>query len=455
MTNLTKQLLQTVEQSLAGHTQILLALSGGLDSRVLLHLLQRWRTHLSGRSVRAIYIHHGLSAQADAWAIFCQRCCEDAEITYECLPIQVIRRPRESLEATARTARYQALAQRVTYEEVIVTAHHQDDQCETLLLALKRGSGPAGLAAMPAAQPFAGSQLCRPLLTVSRGYLHTYAQQHQLTWIEDPSNQLLQFDRNFLRQQILPNLSVRWPQFTATVARSARLCGEQEQLLDELLLPRLVSLTDTQGSLAIGPLLTESVLKRQALLRRWCHRVGAPTPNHQQLTQLWDRVALSRRDANPQLTINGWQVRRYRQRLYWIAPMAILPAQWVWQDWQQSITLPGELGRVGWHRVEPDKSASETMHSDWVRLPEPDQRVTWRFGISGRFRVLGRGQRSLKKLYQERGVPPWLRSRLPALYYDEQLIAIPGIAVTEAGAAKPNLPTGQLMWQPIGVVTWP
>lgn len=440
------ELQQIVAQALRGATRLLLALSGGLDSCVLLQLLQQLLETQQLQSLRAVHVHHGLSPQADEWATFCQRYCHTAGVAYQCVPVSVIQRSRHSLEAVARTARYAALAQLLDRGEMLVTAHHRDDQCETLLLALKRGSGPAGLAAMPECQPFAAGVLCRPLLSVSRVRLHAYAQQQGLQWVEDASNQLLQFDRNFLRHSILPPVVRRWPHFAEATLRSAQLCGEQEQLLDELLQPLLQQCLDQHGALAIEALAQCSEVKRQALLRRWCRQVGAPIPSRQQLVQLWSQIALSSQDANPQLQLGHWQVRRYRRRLYLVAPLAPLPALCVWQDCESTLSLPAGLGRVWLQSSRTPMPATDQLAS-WIRLPDPGERISWRFGVSGRVRIIGRGSRPLKKIYQEQGIPPWLRPRLPVLYYDDVAVTIPGLFVTEAGAPHPVNPAKSLIWQ--------
>lgn len=440
------ELQQIVTQALRGATRVLLALSGGLDSCVLLQLLQRLPSTQQLQSLRAVHIHHGLSPHADEWAAFCQHCCQTAGVAYHCVPVSVSQRPRLSLEAAARTARYAALAQLLDRGETLVTAHHQDDQCETLLLALKRGSGPAGLAAMPECQPFAAGILCRPLLSVSRIRLHAYAQQQGLQWVEDASNHSPRFDRNFLRYSILPPVVRRWPHFAEATLRSAQLCGEQEQLLDELLQPLLQQCMDQHGALAIEALSQCSEVKRQALLRRWCRQLGAPIPSRQQLVQLWSQIALSSQDANPQLQLSHWQVRRYRQRLYLVAPLAPLPALCVWHDLESTLLLPAGLGRVWLQSSDLPLLATEQVASR-IHLPDPGQRISWRFGLSGRVRITGRGSRPLKKIYQEQGIPPWLRPRLPVLFYDDVAVTIPGLFVTEAGAPLPLNPAESLIWE--------
>ena len=235
-----------LERALASQPAVLLAYSGGLDSSVLLHQLVLLRNQRPELQLRAVHIHHGLNPLADSWVAHCEQQCAQWQVPLEVVRVQIDARAG-GIEAAARTARYDAFSQLLLPDEALLTAQHLDDQSETVLLALKRGSGPAGLAAMPQQHWLGQHRHLRPLLAVSRSQLEAWAQHHQLSWIEDDSNQDPRYDRNFLRLKVLPLLNDRWPHFASAVARSAALCGEQEQLLDELLAEELAALADRQA----------------------------------------------------------------------------------------------------------------------------------------------------------------------------------------------------------------
>lgn len=404
---------------LDGHPRLLVAFSGGLDSTVLLHCLASLRDQRP-LAVRAVHIHHGLSQYADEWARHCQQLCEQWDIP---LTVQRVTLNTEGkgIEAAAREARYAVFAEMLADDETLVTAHHQDDQCETLLLALKRGSGPAGLSAMPVARRFAAGWLLRPLLAYRRQQLEAYAARYQLRWVEDDSNQQQIYDRNFLRLEVLPLLEQRWPHFTATAARSAELCAEQERLLDELLKETLDQLITPQNSLPVAPLAAMSPLRRQALLRRWLARCGAPMPSRTVLDKLWQEVALSREDANPRIVLGNGELRRYNQQLWWVRVVTSQRQQQIsWPDLAQPLSLPGGLGQL--------QSASQGIR---LPLPRPEEQVSVRFTVSGPLHILGRERgRSLKKIWQELGVPPWQRDTTPILFYNQQPICAPGVFIT-------------------------
>ena len=414
-----------IAHTLHPHRQLLVAFSGGLDSTVLLHQLVLLREQDPSLTLRAVHVHHGLSAHADDWAAHCRQICQQWQVP---LVVHHVTLARGGLgvEAHARAARYQAFQDTLNAGEVLVTAQHQDDQCETLLLALKRGSGPTGLSAMAPSSAFAGSRLLRPLLNETRESLRQWALAHQLSWIEDESNQDDTYDRNFLRLRVIPVLRERWPHFSEAVARSASLCAEQEQLLDEMLAAELASLVAEDGSLAIAPLATMSPPRRAALLRRWLAGQQAPMPAREVPERLWHEVALAREDASPCLRLGAFEIRRYQSQLWWIKSVTgqsenIVP----WQTWLQPLELPAGLGSV-----------QLTAGGD-IRPPRADEAVSVRFKAPGLLHIVGRnGGRKLKKIWQELGVPPWLRDTTPLLFYGETLIAAAGVFVTQEGVAE-------------------
>ncbi|KJN26006.1 tRNA lysidine(34) synthetase TilS [Enterobacter sichuanensis] len=414
--------LPAIAQAVSPYRQLLVGFSGGLDSTVLLHRLKCWRDQEPDVELRAMHIHHGLSPHAEAWVAHCEALCAAWAIP---LLVERVTLNDEGLgvEAQARKARYAAFAGALQPGEALVTAQHLDDQCETFFLALKRGSGPAGLSAMPERAGFAGTQLLRPLLGETRASLEAWAREHQLNWIDDESNQDDGYDRNFLRLRVLPLLRERWPHFADAAARSAILCAEQESLLDELLSEELAELISENGALAIAPLQGRSPVRRAALLRRWLASHHAVMPSRAMLSRIWDEVALAREDAAPCVHLNGFDVRRFKGELWWVKSMPSLTD--VVLDWSSPdapLILPCEIGRV------------TLVPSGHVRLPASGEPVTVRFKAGGMLHIVGRnGGRKLKKIWQECNVPPWLRDTTPLLFYGETLIAAAGVFITEAG----------------------
>ncbi|MET0091503.1 MAG: tRNA lysidine(34) synthetase TilS [Candidatus Thiodiazotropha sp.] len=429
-------------QTLSGYPQptgCLVALSGGLDSTVLLDLMAQLRPDLS-YPVRAVHIHHGLQTQADEWQAHCETLCADLGIPFEIHHLNLDPQPGESLEAVARESRYQALAQSMAPGDLLLTAQHQDDQAETLLLQLIRGSGPAGLAAMPERTRFGPGWLARPLLTVTRQALETYAREHSLSWHEDPSNRDLRFDRNFLRHQVIPLLRERWPAVNETLARSARYAGELLELVNEEVDEDLdrVRIADS-GALSIPDLREFHSVRLRHLLRRWIGAQGARMPNSKKLARIEREAVFGRPDARPEIRWGHWSVRRFRDGLYILRePLPEPPVDAL--DWSANLTLelPNALGQLRAVASETGVSAERWQNA----------RIEVRFRQGGeRCQPVGRSHRhSLKRLFQEWEVPPWERECLPLIYLDGTLAVIPGLAVCEGFAAVPGEAALQVEW---------
>ncbi|GAA3535117.1 tRNA lysidine(34) synthetase TilS [Zobellella aerophila] len=421
---------------LGSRGELLVAFSGGLDSTVLLALTARLARE-QGRSVRAVHIHHGLQAVADSWPAHCTRVAASLGVVCQTLGVQVTLGPRVSLEAAAREARYRALAGAMRPGELLLTGHHQDDQTETLLLALKRGAGVEGLAAMPHIKPFGPGWQLRPLLGWSRRQLERFACIERLSWVTDPSNADSRFDRNFLRNEVLPGLVARWPAFNQTVARSAELCAEQAELAAELAEQDLPGLVQDHRALSIPGLQELSPARRHNALRHWLQAQGVYC-SRLQLHTLWQEVALARDDASPLLALGERQVRRYRQRLYVVAGAAVpRPCAGLAADsWLElgvgRLRLAFRTGDVG---LDPALDLG---------------RLHIAFGAQGgRAHPLGRaGSRPLKKLWQEYRIPPWQRERVPLLFDGERLVAAVGVFICRDFASRPGEPSWQLEWRP-------
>ncbi len=409
-----------------------IAFSGGLDSTVLLHVLADLRGEFTF-GLRAIHFDHGLQAQSQAWVQHCRTVCAGLGIELCCRAIEARAARGESPEAAARGARYAALAELIDAEDLLLTAHHQDDQAETLLLALLRGSGVHGLAGMPRAAAFAKGYLVRPLLDVTRSELRDYAERFGLAWIEDPSNDRLDHDRNRLRHEIIPLLRQRWPAATRTIARAAGHCAEAAQIVDQAAAQHVAQLSGNGGwSVSIAGLRRLTPELRHAVLRYWLRACGLPVPSQACLSRVPAEVVDARGDAVPLVVWAGGEVRRYRGRLFALSPLPTPPDGDLRLAWTGcDLRLPPGLGQLSLERI----SAAGAL------LAEP---FTVRFAVAGaRLRRAPRApHRSLKNVFQEAGIPPWLRPYVPLVFSGPELIAVAGVhnAIDAAGLR--------------GVVTW-
>jgi tRNA(Ile)-lysidine synthase len=419
-----KQLLEHLAACLGAHQpeKVVLALSGGLDSMVLLQLLQQLQQQATWQLL-VVHIHHGLQPDADQWLLFCQQQCQQRGISFASHNLQI--NGQENLEARARKARYQALEPYCDSPDTLVlTAHHADDQLETLLLALKRGSGLAGLAGIAAERPFAEGLLIRPLLPFSRFDLEQFAQQQQLDWVEDASNQDSRFERNFLRQQVLPLLIERWPAFAQTASRSMAHCAQAHQQLAAITAQQASGCISSDGELKLTALAGYSEVQQDAIIRHWLAGYQL-NPEQRWLSTLRHDVMAARQDALPVLQIADCQIRRYHNQLYVLknSTDTAIEQELLWQG-EAELSLPSNLGRLIFSRQQPADSAG------WLPLQSSEQGLTVCFGrMSARFKPAEASQhKPLKQWCQLWSIPPWQRLRLPLIFQQESLMAVAGQA---------------------------
>ncbi|SEE15300.1 MULTISPECIES: tRNA lysidine(34) synthetase TilS [Pseudomonas] len=388
-----------------------IAFSGGLDSTVLLHLLANLAKNEHLPELKAIHIHHGLQAVADTWPEHCQSVCDGLGVPLQVVHVQV--QPGASLERAARDARYGAFIEATQANEVLLTAQHRDDQAETLLFRLLRGAGVRGLSGVPSQRALGRGHLLRPLLDVSRAELEAYATGHQLRWIEDPSNQDHQFSRNYLRHQVLPVMTARWPQAVASMARSAAHLSEARGLLDELAHIDLAhALTDSEfdwlgvPSLELSPIAKLSAARQRNAMSHWLAALTRlPDSDH---WSGWEDLRDATGDARPIWRLADGELHRAGGRIWWLSGRWRRPALDVgrWADPSQALVLPdnGVLTFTG-------------------QPPEGPLHIRYREG-GETMNLPDRGHRDLKRLLNERGVPGFVRGRLPLLYRGEQLLAV-------------------------------
>jgi len=410
-------------ESLHAHPgPVLVGFSGGLDSSVLLH----WLAHtpeLRTRRLSALHIHHGLHPAADAWQQHCQQVCAKWQVPLHCIRVNVCKDSGHGLEAAARHARHAAFAAELPSGGILALAHHQDDQAETVLLRALRGSGVEGLAAMRPWRTFADGWLWRPLLDAPRARLIDYAHAHGLNWVEDSSNSDPQFDRNWLRHEIMPRLNARWPHAAARLAHVATLQGEALSLLEADTRPLLTHcLAGTSDTLSVSRLLQLPAPRRALLLRAWVQDLGLPPLRGHAMTRI--ETTLLHPDPGPYVRFRWQQAEliRWRDLLHAGPVRAPLPPGFACR-WNPStaLDLPGGAQLV--------LTASRPIPADlcWqVHARCGGERIT----LPGR-----RHSHTLKHVLQQRAIPPWIRTRLPLLSDSDGTLLAAGDQVHSAAFA--------------------
>jgi len=429
----TDDLSLIAEQIAADYSEraLWVAYSGGVDSHVLLHLLAS-SDQIDSSRIHAIHIDHGLQADSQDWAKHCQQIAGGLKIDFHCVRVAVNDIPQLGLEAAARNARYQAIADTVPAGDVVLTAQHQEDQAETLLLQLLRGAGVKGLSAMAAAFSLEGKQVVRPLLAISQAAIEDYAERHALSWVEDPSNADTKLNRNYLRKNVLPSVVARWPSAAKSLSRSASYCAEADVLLSELAALDLQTMgVDVSArQLSVQALLGLSPARARNVIRTVLAELRLAMPSAMMLERILNELCLAADDKMPLVAWANVEVRRYRDTLYFL-----------------------------WPELAQDKTEQHLCYGPETVLLSDDRQLTWldvdKVGISDALfkqglrlgfrqgseaiQLVGHGHhKSLKQLYQEWAIPPWERNRIPLLFSGDELLAVVGYGFSEQCVLSPG-----------------
>ncbi len=463
-TDLVCRLQHRLEQMLSDCPEIdrfIVAFSGGLDSTVLLHacvLLGRLPgsclAAVRGRQLEAIHIDHGLSPCSSDWKRHCQQQCDALSVPLVIRTVQVgdhspPDRGGKVPEARARKARYEAFAEQLGSKDVLLQAHHQDDQAETVLLRLMRGAGPAGLSGMPAQRRLGQGRLLRPFLDVPGSQLEKHAREAGLSWIEDNSNHDPRMDRNFVRHRVAPVLAERWPAWRNGVSLTARHSAASARMDDELACQDLVRLRT--GALPFIPedrllngreLLKLTNHRQWNVLRFWIHEATGVRVGEAVLRRITGELLTARADARPEVPVAGFMMRRHRHCLCLSAPLHRIDTTWsgCWRP-----------RREGEQLMLPDNGVLVARHAAGTGLP-----AGCVYGIRYRRRgekceVPGRPRRALGRLLQEYSIPDWWRDRLPLVTINDDPAWVPVIGICST-ATSPTAGTGwDFEWLPPGI----
>jgi tRNA(Ile)-lysidine synthase len=434
--------------TLPENARYVIAYSGGVDSHVLLHCCKQLDIPL-----RAVHVHHGLQSVADYWVNHCQSICDAQKIPLDIIYVDAKQKRGQSPEETARNARYDALQKNLTDGDCLLTAQHLNDQAETLLLQLFRTATSAGLSAMPECREIGDNVHVRPLLSFSREEIENYAEENGLHWIEDPSNQDVTIDRNYIRTNLVPLLESRWPEITVQLSKVAKLQANNLQVLEDMAAIDLSNaITEPVyrsilGLYEVASVISITVLKQLSsprllnVLRSWIikniessHRRTSPTRNL--LEEIEKTIINAQQDASPVIAFSGYEFRKYQSDLYLLMP-----------KWSQSVINTVVSTEVEWKLMSPLDVSEWKIRLVAVRkigeglqqnLIEGSLKIRFREGGESFHPAGRRHSQRLKKLLQAEGIPPWERDTLPLLYYKDELVAVAGLWIAKKYAASGN-----------------
>lgn len=387
------------------------AYSGGLDSTVLLHAMVHWREIDPSIQVRAIHINHQLQEEANIWQEQCAEFCQSHDVDLISEKVKVIDSGK-GLEAAARQARYSVFKNTLQVDEILLTAHHQNDQAETLMLRLLRGCGVEGASAMQIIKPLKSGWLMRPLLSYSRQQLEDYARKEGLAWVDDPTNASSVYDRNFLRNEIFPNIALRWPAYQQTLSRFTNSSGEHNALLQSYIIEDFEK-CKSGDELDIAVLLSLEEIKQKYIIRHWIQNKSYDMPSESQLQEIF-KLIHARDDAIPVVAWADYEIRRFQNKVYLMQKLPEFDSSlcMVWNS-EDFVEIPGS-GTISCINGQGAKLGGKLF----IKFRQGGEKCA----IKTR-----QGRHSLKKLFQENDVPPWLRDRMPIIYQDNDIVAVPNI----------------------------
>ena len=451
------------------------AFSGGMDSSLLLELASRYLSEYRQANVVAIHVHHGLSDHADLWQSHCENVCH--RLGVELVVRQVsLNAKKKGVEEAARAARYGVFEQVLPSESVLLQGHHLNDQAETVLLRLMRGAGVKGIAGIPKTRALHSAQIHRPFLEVPRSELLRASEALELEWVEDDSNASSDYDRNFIRHEVIPKLESRWQGAVSRLAVSADHCSESAELEASLANIDLEGITqDLYGSsISITGLIQLPLSRQRNAVRYWLKYQGLGFPGEKRFQRIWSELLVARDDASPLIEWSLGAVRRYRNAIFSLSTSDIntqsdfrpndisicYDAQLADTDDELGVLFQQQImGRFYSlriiesliHHVACDSIESAAcLNKLLIRPPTGDEQITVKFRQGGEvFKPVGKAHhRPLKKWFHDSNVPPWLRDSVPLLYYNECLVAIGNLLVSdgfqgERGSANLEISWGQ------------
>jgi len=402
--------------------------SGGLDSTVLLHALHRLYSSTDSFELSAIHINHRLQKSSDDWEKFCKDFCRQYEIPFQSICVDIFTQGK-GLEAAAREARYKTFQNYLNEDDLLLTAHHLDDHIETLFLKLLRGTGIEGAQGIQAVSRIYGLNVFRPLLTFDRESLMNYALAEKITWIDDPSNLSDQFDRNYLRHNVLPLIEKRWPAYKETLHRFTENMIDANSVIHESITEAYQKVFDQQEhTLDLSRLSNYSAEKIKMILRHWISDAGFSAPSQKQLLQITKLIA-ARQDAKPMVEWGDANVRRFKDRLY----IQLRGKSFDLRHYQWDLQLPLEIPGVG-------KLVAVESVGKGIKASELGDGVTIKFRAGGEVCKPSKRlhRHSFKKLLQEYNIPPWRREKIPLLYIGTEIAAVVNLFYCDPYAAKEN-----------------
>ncbi|MDC0186050.1 tRNA lysidine(34) synthetase TilS [Gammaproteobacteria bacterium] len=405
-----------------------IAFSGGMDSTVLLHVMKNIIDEKS--QIRAIHINHNIVDNSKVWTKTCKSICKNFGIDIEIISLEVTHNGY-GLEAAARDERYKKLKEKLYENEYLLTAHHEEDQMETVFLRMARGTGLDGLQGINEKYSFGEGIIFRPMLEVSKTSVMDYAKEHQLKWVEDSSNQDTHFDRNFLRKKIIPQFRERWPSIASSVSRLSQLSAQNIKILNQIAEEDIGPIAN-MNELPLAKLLDKSFERANNMLRYIILANGMSIPSMKTLQDGLKEML----DPETDKSVIAWKdycIRKYKNHLYFLSNSDLEPNK-------VDVRIPWEIGKTVNLGENIGSIEATFIHGDGLSIEKCENKLTISYRQGGELiKPIGhRINKSLKNLFQENQILPWMRDKIPLIYYQDELVSVADLWFNQNYVASQN-----------------
>ncbi|WP_075433695.1 tRNA lysidine(34) synthetase TilS [Buchnera aphidicola] len=402
----------------------LLALSGGVDSTVLLYQLVQIKKKIKDIFIRAIHINHNLYSQSKKFQQFCKNICIINNICIIVENIHIPQKNKYGIEGYSRKKRYELFKKNILPEETLLTAHNLNDQCENLFLSLKRSSGIRGLSGIKYCSEYQGITIIRPLIHISKKKIISWAKKNKINWIEDPSNKYNVYDRNFLRNKILSKIYKRWPNFLKNCTTSMHILTSDQKILNFFVLNFIKKNVFSDGSLSL--LNFDNVIPevRYSVLKKWLEALSKRIPSRNILKRINHEIILNKNFNNKKIIFFNYEIRRFKKTIYAFIPgdnikNTIIP----WKNIFIPLKLPNQLGFLKTKLVSPDKNKKKKKILK-IPYPKKNSLISIHFQIKKKYIDKDTNKKlKIRKIWQKNSIPPWLRNKIPLLFYGQKIVA--------------------------------
>ncbi len=406
----------------------LVGFSGGIDSTVLLHEL--YTQSLKKKIyIRAIHINHNINPLSDKWSKHCKKICKKLNIKLITKKIYI--KIKKNIECNLRKIRYSIYKKNILNNEIILTAHHKNDQCETFFLALKRGSGPKGLSGIKKKIKINKNNfIYRPLLKISKKKIKKYAKKKKLKWIEDSSNNNIKLERNFLRLSIIKKLTKKWPYFISSVYRSAKICFKQEKLLNKIFKKKIKEKNKHKNSLKLKNIISLNNDEKFIITRIWIKKNKKKMISYKLMKNMWKKIIKYKENNYLQFIFKEFIINKYKNNLYLTKKYQnTSKTSFLWKNIKKKFHLPNKNGYLKIIK-------SQEKNKNLIRKINKNESIYIKFKIKNKIKIKNQKFKKIKKIWQEKKVFPWLRKHMPIIFYNDKPILCPNIFITEEGEPK-------------------